>query len=197
MDTPENTELRGVPSILPDAWFFADEKPPAIHGCVWIRGNGFWTIVDQSSIDAWPRMESVRWQKHKTNTGLYAVARMFNASGRHTSFLLHRIITGAGNGQQVDHRNHNGLDNRNCNLRICTQSQNQANKRKSYGRNRFKGVIQSGKSGKWIARIGVNKKKYIIGRFDSEVDAALAYDAAAIKHFGEFACLNFSATVSR
>lgn len=201
MNTPENTELRDDPSIcndrLPLDWFLQEQAPPTVAGCFWIRGNGFWTLVDEASVKAKPRIMAPRWQKHKTKTGAYAVARMFDANGKHTSFLLHRIITGANPGEQVDHRNHNGLDNRLCNLRICSQSQNQANKRKLYGRSRFKGVIRDGKSGKWVARIGVNKKKYTLGRFENEIDAAKAYDAAAIEHFGEFACTNLSATATK
>jgi hypothetical protein len=90
-------------------------------------------------------------------------------------------------GLLVDHKNHDTLDNRRCNLRICTRSQNQANALKRPN-SRFKGLKRAGK--KWKAEIQCDKRTYSLGTFDNEIQAALAYNKKAMELFGEFACLN-------
>ncbi len=92
----------------------------------------------------------------------------------------------------VDHINTNRLDNTRNNLRVCNNSQNLANRPANNGR-KFKGVCWDSSRGKFAAGITVNYKKYFLGRFENEIDAAIAYNIAAIKHFGEFAYLNKTA----
>ncbi len=104
----------------------------------------------------------------------------------HTWHLVNR------KGQLVDHINGNGLDNRRCNLRLCTQSENAMNRRVSLGVSEFKGVSWSTSSGKWIATIQDER----VGYFASEEAAARAYDVEAIKRFGEFAACNFTGDVT-
>jgi len=105
---------------------------------------------------------------------------------------MHRLILECGLGEEIDHRNHNTLDNRRLNLRKCTQAQNKQNKR-AYSRCKsgFKGVCWKTRERRWTAQIQVSKKKMFIGYFDSKEEAARAYDVAAKQHFGEFAYLNF------
>jgi hypothetical protein len=95
-------------------------------------------------------------------------------------------------GLLVDHRNGDGLDNHRDNLRIATRSQNACNRHntKSKASCRFSGLFFDKRRGKWMSRIVVNGKIFL-GYFDSEIDAARAYDAAAKKYHGEFARLNF------
>jgi HNH endonuclease len=89
----------------------------------------------------------------------------------------------------VDHANGNTLDNRRCNLRACSRSQNVANQAVKAGR--FKGVGRWGVS-RWRARCGAgNNPESHIGVFDSEVAAAIAYDVRARVKYGAFAKLNF------
>ncbi len=103
---------------------------------------------------------------------------------------MHRQIMGAPAGMVVDHVNHKTLDNQRENLRVCTQSQNNANQRKTRGASRFKGVAWHKRTGKWHARIGKNGRRHHLGCFNNEALAAQAYNAAALEHFGEFALLN-------
>jgi hypothetical protein len=98
-----------------------------------------------------------------------------------------RHIMGAKSGEVVDHINGNTLDNRRSNLRIATIKENVRNRTTiGKGNSRFKGVRFCG----WKASIGVDNKVIHLGYFTTEEEAARAYNAAAIKHFGEFARLN-------
>jgi hypothetical protein len=111
------------------------------------------------------------------------------------TIYMHRLILGLQphDGIQGDHKNHNGLDNRRLNLRVCNQSQNAANTRKKCGvsSSQFKGVHWFKGTNRWRAQIYVNKRKISLGYFKDEVVAAVTYDTAARKYFGEFAYLNF------
>jgi len=105
---------------------------------------------------------------------------------------MHRVILKAPEDKFIDHINHNGLDNRKSNLRICTMQQNAWNMRKQRGNrvSQYKGVTRRNDTGKWQARIICNRKRISIGCFDDEMAAAMAYDNKAKELFGEYAALN-------
>lgn len=150
--------------------------------------HGEITIVDD---DIDPNLIRRVWRLRPKGDSGYVVRTDYYNDGTHKSVSLHRLIMNAGVGQQVDHINHDSLDNRRCNLRLCTPNQNAMNrKRDKKGSSRFKGVCLR-KNGRWLAHIQCNHKIYHLGYFGSEEDAAKAYDDAAKKMFGEFACLNF------
>jgi len=105
---------------------------------------------------------------------------------------MHRLIMNAPRGMLVDHRDHNGLNNRKGNLRICTKAQNTHNRRGVKGSSsRHKGVHWDKQHNKYRAVIVHKAKRYNLGRFDDEDDAGRAYDKKARELFGEFAYLNF------
>ena len=111
--------------------------------------------------------------------------------GHHQGLLLmHRIILPPPDEMEIDHINHNGLDNQKNNLRICTRSQNLQNrfifKNNSSG---YKGIYPD--RNKWRVQIRINKIKINLGSFSSPHEAALAYDKAAKELFGVFAKTNF------
>ncbi len=91
----------------------------------------------------------------------------------------------------VDHIDRDRTNNNVINLRWCTPSQNASNKSKSGDRtSMFKGVHLHNQGQKWCAQISVNGKPKHLGLFESEVQAAVAYNNAAIQYYSEFACLN-------
>jgi len=98
------------------------------------------------------------------------------------SISMHRILLGLekGDGKQTDHINHNKLDNRRCNLRIATQSQNNANRK-------CKGVHFLSKRNLWRAMISKNGKRCHIGLYNSEKEAIEAHYKANQEIHGEFA----------
>ncbi|SLN74675.1 AP2 domain protein [Roseivivax jejudonensis] len=94
--------------------------------------------------------------------------------------------------RHIDHINGDPTDNRICNLRLATRSQNNQNVRSAKGSSsRYKGVAWDKSRGKWTAGIKHNYKRHNLGRFDCEEEAARAHDAAALRIYGEYAKLNF------
>lgn len=107
---------------------------------------------------------------------------------------IHREIMKPSPGYSVDHINGDPLDNRRCNLRICTQSQNSANSKIRKNKiSKFKGVVRlkDCENNPWMARIRCQGQDVYLGCFPTQEDAARAYDAKAKELFGEFAKLNF------
>lgn len=109
-----------------------------------------------------------------------------------TSVYMHKDIMGLDRYSdiKVDHINGNKLDNRRVNLRRCTQTENNRNVA-PYGKaSKYKGVSLFKRDNVWVAQITVNYKHINLGRYTTELQAAKAYNEAALKHFGEFAWLN-------
>lgn len=106
--------------------------------------------------------------------------------------LLHRILTGAKAGEEVDHRDLNKLNCTKLNLRIVTRTQNMANRVKNcLSKNRYKGVWFNKRTGKWRARIHSRSKRMSSGYFATEEEAARAYDMMARWFYGQYARVNF------
>lgn len=109
-------------------------------------------------------------------------------NGKAKTFKLHRIIMDAPANMDVDHINHNQLDNRKANLRICTHAENGRNlKTKKNNTSGTPGVIWDKSRQKWAARIKVNYKELYLGRFNLKSEAVNERKKAETKYFKEFA----------
>lgn len=150
--------------------------------------QGFVTIVDAADFEFLSQ-----WKWYYADG--YAV-RSFDGKRRR----IHHLLLSAPEGMVVDHVNRDRLDNRRCNLRVCTPQQNKRNrtqsKKSSKNASRYKGVFWlSGSRVKcWNPCISVNGKKLSLGCYLTEEEAAIAYDAAARFYYGEFASTNFEGT---
>jgi len=94
-------------------------------------------------------------------------------------------------GMDVDHIDHDGLNNQKSNLRNCTRSENAQNQR-HYASSDYQGTSWHKRSRKFRSQIGVKGNRIHLGFFNSEIDAAKAYDKAALKYYGEYAKTNFN-----
>lgn len=112
--------------------------------------------------------------------------------------FMHRLILNVTSRDVlVDHKNHNPMDNRKENIRPATRFENQRNRKSTKNStSKYLGVYKITKQYKYrstisiYAKIFLEKKHYHLGSFDTERDAAIAYNEAAKKYFGEFANLN-------
>ncbi len=151
--------------------------------------RGYVTLVDDEDFEA---VAAIRWCIVVSSYGSVH-AKVGNAKCRNGVRRLHHFIfersTGitVPTGMQIDHANGDTMDNRRANLRLCTASQNCANRYKTRER---RGVYQA-PNGKWRASVNSKGKRYHLGYFDDVEQAARARDRKATELFGEFAVLNF------
>ena len=154
--------------------------------------KGQTTIVDDEDFD---KLNQHKWYaQYCASTGCYVAARTIRiAKNKRYLQYMHRAILGAPKGYFADHRNRNPLDNRKRNLRICTIQQNAMNRRPQNRSktSKYKGVSLFKENDKWRASIKTDKRDKHIGLYNTEIEAAKAYDKEAKKYFGEFAYLNF------
>src|SRR5690554_6126446 len=149
--------------------------------------DGTFVLIDAEDFD-----KVSKWAWSANGNG-YAVRNERYAPKKYRKQYLHRFITDAKKGEVVDHINGDTSDNRKCNLRICCLKGNARNNRgKTRKYSKYKGVTKDVRSnrGKWVAQLYTNGKNLYLGSFDSEKEAAKAYNKAAIENFGEFANLN-------
>jgi hypothetical protein len=140
--------------------------------------------------DDWENIKHLKWYISPLG---YAVSGNWNKETKNASHItMHRFIMCPAKGLEIDHINGNKLDNRRCNLRIVTHQQNMSNiKKKHKSKSIYKGLSWKTNENRWVVRVKFNYKEYYVGRFLDEIDAAHAYDFAALQLFGEFANLNF------
>jgi hypothetical protein len=142
------------------------------------------TIIDRADYDA---VRKYKWYAHSNGSGNYYVKRN---GGKDGVIGLANSLMNPPEGLIVDHINGDGLDNRRENLRICTHAENMRNRRKlKQGRSQYKGVRLE-PSGRWRAVIKYEGEMIHIGCFDTENQAAIAYNEKAVILFGKYAHLN-------
>ena len=157
----------------------ADESDPTVRR---IRvGCHRFATVDAADYE---KLSQYKWHALSRGRTVYAICW----TGRRTIFM-HRMILRPRKGYVVDHIDGNGLNNRRCNLRVCTRRQNLANQRPRGGASGFIGVHRKGN--KWRAGINYRGEFYYLGLFDDPVEAAKARDRKAYELYGVHAYLNF------
>ena len=134
-------------------------------------------------------LNEFKWYANKMRGNTYYAVR--NISPR-KAIRMHRVILGAISGQEVDHIDHNGLNNQRENIRLCSRAQNQMNQQKQKNTSsQFKGVSWHKQDKKWRTRITHRGQEIFLGLFKNERVAARTYDKKARELFGEFAKTNF------
>lgn len=152
--------------------------------------NGNKTLVDNES---YALFSDIKW----AYSGGYVLYDQ-RSKGARKKIWLHRLIANTPDGMVTDHINGNKLDNRKSNLRVCTRQQNNINvglnKANTSG---YKGVAWHKRNKKWRAIIKYNKKSIWLGLYDTKEEAAIAYNKAAVKYFGEYAFINVVESLPR
>ena len=153
--------------------------------------QGKFAIVDPED---YGRLKRYKWYARKSTGTFYAVCYISEPKwlGRRNVYM-HQLVIDVPAGMDCDHINHRGWDNRKANLRAVTHCQNLWNRRKSRKptRSQYKGIDWSNGAKRWRSRVGVNGKRINLGYFDTEIEAARAYDEAVKRYHNEFAVLNF------
>jgi hypothetical protein len=152
-------------------------------------------LVDDEDFEV---LNQVKWYAFRDRLGRLFYARRSILTGKVSpkcrALLMHRLIMPVTPGMEVDHIDGDGLNNQKSNLRICTHSENMRNQGvRPGGLSRYKGMYVERRYAitSYRGKIVVDGKQSLSKRMNSPEEAALWYDYMALKHFGEFAKLNF------
>lgn len=153
--------------------------------CIGYTRKGERFLVD---LDKFDLIKDYTW--YMSSDG-YVRTNVSGGSHRQVQLSLHRLIMQCPTGKMVDHvrGKTTRFDNRSCNLRLCTNTENQHNRRATNALN-IKGVAYVERRHKYQTQIQVDGKLKYLGMFVDRVEAALTYDRAALQYFWQFACLN-------
>lgn len=149
--------------------------------------QGMVALIDEED---YAHLNQWKWHILRVEKLCYA-ARSIKDGENGGTILMHRQLLNVPNGKEIDHKDGNGLNNCRSNLRICNHQQNHYNLRNQVNTSSiYKGVHWDKDKHKWRASLKVEGKIKRLGRFKDEALAALAYNQAATKYFGEYARLN-------
>lgn len=130
--------------------------------------RGFEALVDD---DDFEELSRFKWHANVTSKGaVYAARKSRRPDGTYSIVYMQRQITNPPDGMDCDHINGDRLDNRRCNLRSVTRSQNLRNAHTTISR----GVFWCKQTRRWFARISNNGRRVFLGRFQSREDATAA-----------------------
>ena len=135
-------------------------------------------IIDLDDVD---KVKEYKWHVNKSRGKYeYVISSKNNTK-------LHRLIVNAPKGMVIDHINHNCLDNRKENLRLCTNQQNICNcEVAKNNKSGHKGVYWCNSRNKWQAQVTINNKTVYVGRYNTLEEAVEARRNAAKKYYGEY-----------
>lgn len=143
---------------------------------------GYKVLLDDEDVE---KVKKYKWHLRDRNIDIiYFVTNLYKEKRK---LYLHRYITNARNGFCIDHMNHDFLDNRKCNLRECTQKDN--NRNMIIRRNNtsgYQGVCWDKSKNKWMAKIKINHKDIFLGRYDNKELAYRVYNDRAKKNMENF-----------
>lgn len=151
--------------------------------------KGHFAIVDADLFDY---LSQWKWMVKKSRNLFYGGRKVRVENGFTKTMMLHRQIMGLAldDKRRVDHIDGNGLNCTKANMRVCSQGENARNRHVSLGSCKYKGVHWDKDAGKFRSVIMKEGKRFHIGRFDCEHEAAARYNEAAKELHGEFAALN-------
>lgn len=145
-------------------------------------------LIDDEMYD---RVSYFKWYATKGTNTFYAKTSIKLSNDKWIEIRMHQLVTNFTH-TMVDHKDGDGLNNQRENLRLANRSENQWNRKKTSktSSSNYKGVCWNKTSNNWISTIRINNKLKYLGSFDTERDAAIAYNNAAINMFSKYAKLN-------
>ena len=154
-----------------------------------LRNSPLRVMVDDEDYE---ELKTFKWRLHTQGYAIRSVWDKPNQTANTT--YMHRQLMNPPLGFDTDHLNHNKLDNRKSNLRVCPKSINSFRQRKRRSQfptsSKFKGVYFDKSRKKWSAELGLKPTRYKLGRFNTEIEAAQAYNVKAFELLGDQAVLN-------
>lgn len=135
-------------------------------------------------------LNQFKWyaQKHGRGFRVVRTASLKEGKNKKTLFMHKEILSYSGE-LDIDHIDCNSLNNQKNNLRLCTHLENCANVLGRNKQTKYKGITWAKKRKRWSVQIGHNKKRYWLGYFVNEIDAAKKYNEKAIS-FNSYYKLN-------